>query len=525
MSVNKIRLVISLVVLCVLILIVAGPLLPTKGYPSVDSDGYYVMDDEALTNPCSEKITKELRKRLLQLKGKELAADTLCMARFNWYMDGRIGHPQIEAYWDKNEKEIPCPDHETFRQLQDILVQSIEAAAPVKPTVKVRASVLDIFCFCEPSKKQCIYLAVLPTNVVKPYRIPGAQDDSLPEQRDPGSYSYFFIDRSGRQVTDCYDFARSFSNGVAPVKKQHKWGVIGQDGCLTSPFLLDDIQPFHNGLAVAKQRGRYGFVESTGKWRVLPQFSLAKRFSEDRAAVRLDDFRWRYIDRDGKFIIPASFNNAEPFSEGSAQASGIDWAEWRNFDGYINRSGTFRIRQKFSKSTPFSCGVAIVQSAETTDVIMINSRGQQVQHAGQLIVPEVAHDALLRIANKHNRIGYISTSGKLLIPCKFSYDQKNFAGTGWFSEGLAAVKLIKYSYVNLTGSIAIKGPFDFAGPFNEGLAPVRLGNKFGYIAKSGKLVIPARFDLALPFHEGRAIVGQKFQSGIHVTRGNLPKGE
>jgi hypothetical protein len=194
----------------------------------------------------------------------------------------------------------------------------------------VRASVLDIFCFCEPSKKQCIYLAILPTNVVKPYRIPGEQDDSLPEQRERESYSYFFLDRSGRQVTDCYDFARSFSNGVAPVKKQHKWGVIGQDGRLTSPLLLDDIQPFHNGLAVAKQRGKYGFVESSGKWRVLPQFSLAKRFSEDRAAVRLDDFRWLYIDRDGKFIIPASFNNAEPFSEGSAQASGIDWAEWRN---------------------------------------------------------------------------------------------------------------------------------------------------------------------------------------------------
>jgi hypothetical protein len=107
-AVNKVRLVISLVILCVLMLIVAGPLLPTKGYPSVDSDGDYVMDDETLTNPCSDKITKELRKRLLQLKGKELASDTLCMERFNWYMDGRIGYPQTEAYWDKNEKEIPC---------------------------------------------------------------------------------------------------------------------------------------------------------------------------------------------------------------------------------------------------------------------------------------------------------------------------------------------------------------------------------------------------------------------------------
>jgi WD40 repeat protein len=60
-----------------------------------------------------------------------------------------------------------------------------------------------------------------------------------------------------------------------------------------------------------------------------------------------------------------------------------------------------------------------------------------------------------------------------------------------------------------------------AGPFSEGLAPVRDGDRFGYIDRSQKLVIPLRFEQAGQFYNGRARVmenGKRFFIGTDGER-------
>ena len=53
----------------------------------------------------------------------------------------------------------------------------------------------------------------------------------------------------------------------------------------------------------------------------------------------------------------------------------------------------------------------------------------------------------------------------------------------------------------------IIGPeFDLATDFSEGLAAIRVGDKWGYINKDGKLKIDFLFDRAKPFCEGMAAV-------------------
>jgi hypothetical protein len=47
----------------------------------------------------------------------------------------------------------------------------------------------------------------------------------------------------------------------------------------------------------------------------------------------------------------------------------------------------------------------------------------------------------------------------------------------------------------------------YGGYFSQGLAPVRIGEKYGFIDKSGKIIIQAKFDRADEFHEGLALVG------------------
>ena len=49
-----------------------------------------------------------------------------------------------------------------------------------------------------------------------------------------------------------------------------------------------------------------------------------------------------------------------------------------------------------------------------------------------------------------------------------------------FSEGLAAVKMGRWGFVDKTGKVVINPQFDDAGSFSDGLAVIKLGGQFGY---------------------------------------------
>ena len=64
----------------------------------------------------------------------------------------------------------------------------------------------------------------------------------------------------------------------------------------------------------------------------------------------------------------------------------------------------------------------------------------------------------------------------------------------------------KFGYINENGTVKIKGQFDDAGYFNEGLAAVERKEKFGFIDKSGRVAIDFQFDDAEAFAGNCAVV-------------------
>lgn len=97
--------------------------------------------------------------------------------------------------------------------------------------------------------------------------------------------------------------------------------------------------------------------------------------------------------------------------------------------------------------------------------------------------------------------GFINTSGKLVIPVQYEE-------VGGFHEGVASVKVgEKYFFINKSGKKAFDKAFFAVGDFSEGLACAAAGEgKWGYIDRTGKWIISPRFQWASAFENGQAEV-------------------
>src|SRR6266513_2617600 len=103
-----------------------------------------------------------------------------------------------------------------------------------------------------------------------------------------------------------------------------------------------------------QQDGKWGYIDSSGKTVVKPQFAWAEEFSEGLAAFENEEGKRGYIDDTGKIVIEPKFDNWTEFSEGLAAVS-IDF-EW----GYIDKTGKWAIPPQFAVGRPFSDGLALV---------------------------------------------------------------------------------------------------------------------------------------------------------------------
>lgn len=118
------------------------------------------------------------------------------------------------------------------------------------------------------------------------------------------------------------------------------------------------------------------------------------------------------------------------------------------------------------------------------------------------------------------KCGYIDETGKAVIEPQFD-DAKPF------SEGLARVKIgEKWGFIDRAGRIVIQPQFELYSngrdannsslDFHEGMAAVSLkqGGKWGYIDRSGRIVVAPKYDVADRFAEGLARVGNNYSESL-----------
>jgi hypothetical protein len=145
-----------------------------------------------------------------------------------------------------------------------------------------------------------------------------------------------FINRKGQFIIKPrFDNAYEFHEGWAPVSIDGEGNFINKQGVMmTDGTVFLNTQIFSEGLALVQsmQNGKYGYIDSSGKFIIPPRYDLAFLFREGLAAVSKEG-RYGFIDKTGKEMIPLRYEFTEVFIGGLAQVkSGEQWI-------YIDRKG------------------------------------------------------------------------------------------------------------------------------------------------------------------------------------------
>ena len=151
-----------------------------------------------------------------------------------------------------------------------------------------------------------------------------------------------------------YEGAWAFTEGLAIVEKNGKYGYVDTTGQVVIPIKYDDAAPISEGLAKVNENGKYGFVDKTGQVVVPIKYDDAFLFSKGMAIVVQKD-KWGFVDKTGKVVIPIKYDDAYAFNEGLAAVKLND--KW----GFVDTTDTVVIPIKYDDVFSFRGGSARVK--------------------------------------------------------------------------------------------------------------------------------------------------------------------
>ena len=263
-----------------------------------------------------------------------------------------------------------------------------------------------------------------------------------------------FINKNGTLVIENqFDWVAQFSEGVAIVERSSKPKRSQSPPSSGSPMTfkveswdLTDLSSESNRPADSE----FLIIDSTGQ--ILANLDQMKlevdiddaRFSEGLLCVFSQDRKASgYVNKSWEFVIQPQFERAAPFSEGLARVTAIEDESEKL--AFIDKQGKFVVPPTFNtdydflrNSSNFSEGLAALseglnatQTKQET-FVYIDKAGQIVLtteffHAGEF------HEGLATVYNSAiDRWGFIDKTGKVVIPVQYQ-------GANDFSEGLALV--------------------------------------------------------------------------------------
>ncbi len=253
-----------------------------------------------------------------------------------------------------------------------------------------------------------------------------------------GALRYGLLSRSGIWAAEpVWSDVRGFSEGLAAVEQDGKWGYIDTAGKTVIPCVYREAGDFHNGRASVRPASSFGYIDPDGDFAIAAQFDLAGDFGDDMAFVKQNSKQY-IINKVGEKIATLGKESGTVYSGGFAAINNGD-GTWSYFNTARRRAFT----QTYEGAGNFSEDYAAVK-----------------------------RDGLW---------GYINTGGVMVIGAQY-------AAAGEFSQSRAPVQDTagKWGFIDKAGEHIIPCLYDEAGAFYMDTAVVKTGNIVGVVNRSGE---------------------------------------
>lgn len=270
-----------------------------------------------------------------------------------------------------------------------------------------------------------------------------------------------------------------FHEGLLRYRVADRWGFLGENGEIAINPQFEAVSRFQNGLAAVRQKDKWGFVDTKGALVIAPTYDQVAPFSADGLAPVAVGEKCGFISRDGAFAIGPRYDDCSAFVNGIAVVEDDDL--W----GVIDKEGTAIIAPQFRGLSDFVGDHAAARSGDKWGIIDRDGR-YVVQPQYEQVAPPV--EGNLWLVRAEGKYGFIDVEGKYVVGPV--HDE-----AGVFHDGVARVRMgDKWSFVNADGKPVGSGAqYDAAEDMSNGLAAVRMGDSWGFVNKTGEMVIAPKY--------------------------------
>lgn len=305
---------------------------------------------------------------------------------------------------------------------------------------------------------------------------------------------YGFIDSDGKVITDAiYDDTKyyvgassvssGFSQGLAPVKKNGRWGYIDLKGNIVINFKYDDADLFNDGLARVTINGKSGYINIKGEAVIEPQFESGSEFHNGIAAA-VSNGKYGFINTKGDFLIKPIY----------------DYIDFGRYERYWTKSNMLQITVNDLN------GIAKVEDEEVKIIVVPKYDNLFPFYDGEakFLILHKDKDGVPGLGRSE---GFINEAGEEI----FTWSSNDEEGEmyEYISGGMRLYRNNKklWGFADKDFKTVIPCRFDMAEPFYSGFALIYKGDRMGLVDKGGKTLIEPMYDSIIPMpEEGYAIL-------------------
>ena len=252
--------------------------------------------------------------------------------------------------------------------------------------------------------------------------------------------------------------AAGYSDGLLAVMIKDKWGFMDTGGKIVVPLKYDHVTEFNNGHGIAKSGDQFFIVDRNGNETPVESKFIddIKQFAENLAPFSSKKERWGFMNTSGKINILPQFLSVGYFVNGKA------WARSSNkLCGFINDKGEWIINPEYNEMKDFDNESGLARGKKGESWLYINEQGQEFTFTLSEIYDDF-HEGLAR-GRQGELFGFYNNKGEWVI-------EPQFEGSRDFKNGYAGVKsgglwglidkkgkwIIKPSFVGITDVMIVE---------------------------------------------------------------------